>query len=107
MDYTEDTGPAPEPATEAPAAAPAPAAGAGAKKATPRKKTKRLARRWAAPATLHYGAAPPALVGMGQGSLTLSLPAVEIRDMYSKKDLFQYGVAQKTEVRVPVFNFVF
>ncbi|MCA9593980.1 MAG: hypothetical protein KC776_11735 [Myxococcales bacterium] len=103
--YTEDTGPSAEPAAEPPSATPAPAAGA---KATPRKKpSKKLARHYSAPATLHYGAAPPALVGMGQGSLTLSLPAVEIRDMYSKKDLFQYGVSQKTEVRVPVFNFVF
>ncbi len=99
--YTEDRGPVDEPVAEPPqpsGAAPAPT---GQRKAP---KARRVAR---APLEMHHPVAPPALVGMGEGSLTLSVPAVEVRQTYTQQELLQYGVEQKTELRVPVFNFVF
>jgi hypothetical protein len=50
---------------------------------------------------------PPSLVGLDQGLLSLSVPAVEVRDVYTKRDVQQMGVKQATEVRIPVFNFSF
>jgi len=66
-----------------------------------------VASRISAPAKLYAPAAPPALLGVSPSSVTLSVPAVEVRDTYSRAELMQFGVEQSTEVRVPVFNFVF
>jgi len=40
-------------------------------------------------------------------TLRLSLPAVEIRDSYTAEELAIFGVEQKTELRIPVFDLVF
>lgn len=99
--YTEDRGPSDEPVAEPPQpAAPAPTSG------QTKKTRKRLARRNAAP-TLYAPTAPPALLGVSPSAVTLSVPAVEVRETYSRAELMQFGVKQAAEVRVPVFNFVF
>ena len=59
----------------------------------------------AEPAALHRPV--PALLGLDQGYLTLSVPAVEVREVYSKRELHMYGVRQEREVRMPVFNIAF
>ena len=50
---------------------------------------------------------PPALLGLGEGYVALSVPAVEVRDVFSAQETRQYGLAQQTEVRVPVLNYSF
>ncbi|MBK8258301.1 MAG: hypothetical protein IPK82_37240 [Polyangiaceae bacterium] len=44
------------------------------------------------------------IVGVSEGQLALSAPAVEVRPLYSQREMFQYGVTQGTEVRVPIFS---
>lgn len=103
-DVTEDRRPTDEPVAEPPqpGAPPPPAGAGGAKRSEPR----RVAKRPAEPAAL-YPAAPPALVGLSPRALTLGVPAVEVRNAYSRAELMQFGVKQATEVRVPVMSFVF
>lgn len=98
-DATEDRGPKDEPVAEPPQPSPAPAP-QGAKA-----RTRRVARRAPAPGAELY-AGPPALVGASGRALTLSVPAVEVRNVFSRAEL-KYGVKQATEVRVPVMRFVF
>lgn len=43
-------------------------------------------------------------VDVNGGKLALGVPAVEVRPLYSTREIQQYGLAQKTEVRVPVFG---
>ncbi|MCE7888934.1 MAG: hypothetical protein DYH12_04380, partial [Sorangiineae bacterium PRO1] len=81
---------------------PPPQGAQGAKRSEPR----RVAKRPAEPAVL-YPAVPPALVGLSPRALTLGVPAVEVRNAYSRAELMQFGVKQATEVRVPVMSFVF
>ncbi len=73
--------------------------------ALPRHRSHRLARRTLPP--LDYHLTPPALIGISAQALTLNIPAVEIRDVYTKTELAMFGVNQATEVRVPVLNFLF
>ena len=40
-------------------------------------------------------------------TLSLSLPAVEIRDAYTRKEVAVFGVEQEAELRIPVFDLVF
>jgi hypothetical protein len=56
---------------------------------------------------LLYPTAPPALVGVSPTALTLSVPAVEFRDLYTHEEQQEFGVEQGTEVRVPVLSFAF
>lgn len=103
--YTEDRGPTEEPTAEPPQ--PLPAQPAAPPPATSRSKARRKLARVGAPAVLYASEAPPALLGVGPRRVTLSVPAVEVRETYSRTELMQFGVEQKTEVRVPVFNYVF
>ena len=100
-DATEDRGTKDEPVAEPPQPGAAPKAQGAQKKA----RSRRIARRAAPQAELY--AAPPALVGASPSTLSLSVPAVEVRNAYSRTELMQYGVRQATEVRVPVMRFVF
>jgi len=101
--FTEDKGPTEEPVAEPPRPESAPAT-----QPTSQRTKKQRARRVAHhDPRLYAPVAPPALLGVGPTSVTLSLPAVEVRDAYSRAELMQFGVKQATEVRVPVFNFVF
>ncbi len=56
---------------------------------------------------LDYHLSPPALIGLSTDALTLGVPAVELRDVYSRKEVAMFGVSQATEVRVPVLSFLF
>jgi len=49
---------------------------------------------------------PPALIGVEPTRLSLSVPAVEIRDVYSRLEVAM-GAHQATEVRIPVLNVLF
>jgi hypothetical protein len=49
----------------------------------------------------------PALVGIDQGSLTLSVPAVEVRQAYTRTEVAVLGLKQHTEVEVPMLSVVF
>jgi hypothetical protein len=126
--YTEDHAPAPgEPVAEppqatsppavapatgtAPATSPAPATGPAPAKPGARRNTVHRVRlatyRSAAPLTLYQPTLPPALFGLDPGGLKLSVPAVEVSDLYNQREVQQFGVKQGTEVDVPVFNFTF
>jgi hypothetical protein len=47
------------------------------------------------------------LVDMYKGNVSLAVPMVEVRPLYTEREMWQYGVAQGTEVRVPVFKAMF
>ena len=50
---------------------------------------------------------PPALLDLSGKELALAVPAVEVRETYSRREVAMYGVKQQTEVRVPLFQMVF
>jgi hypothetical protein len=50
---------------------------------------------------------PPALLGLSQGTLTLSVPAVEVGHVFTRTEIATLGVKQATQVSVPVFSAVF
>ncbi|MEO7033007.1 MAG: hypothetical protein ABI548_04145 [Polyangiaceae bacterium] len=91
---TEVTAPAPP--VPSPAATPAPTSSV--------RRHKALARRTL---PLDYHLSPPALIGVSSQALTLGVPAIELRGVYSRNEIAMFGVSQATEVRVPVFNFLF
>ncbi len=43
------------------------------------------------------------LVDMYRGSVALGLPALQVRPLYTQREMFTYGVEQGSEVRVPLF----
>ncbi len=47
---------------------------------------------------------PVSFVDIHQGRLALGMPAFEVRPLYSQREVWQYGVQQGTELRVPVFQ---
>jgi hypothetical protein len=52
--------------------------------------------------------APPAsLVGIGDGQLTLSVPDLQVLEVFSRRELFEYGLSPATEVRIGVLGGVF
>jgi outer membrane biosynthesis protein TonB len=134
-DYVQDRRPADEPVAEpphavgtpAPAAPPPPAPAVapeptGAPPATPPTevvpppatpapsgsiRSHRTVRSARAGGKLGYPLRPPALIGIDPAALTLSVPAVEFRNLYTAAERAWFGVNQGTEIRVPVLNFVF
>ncbi len=66
----------------------------------------RLKTRKKAPVA-HAMMTKPALVGFDQGSLTLSVPAVEVRQAYTRTEVAVLGLKQHTEVEVPMLSVVF
>ena len=119
--YTQDRAPADEPVAEPPApagtnpapptsttpagtevTAPAPVVSPKPSGSLPRHKV--LARRTL---PLDYHLSPPALIGLSAEALTLGVPAVELRGVYTRNEIAMFGVSQATEVRVPVLNFLF
>jgi len=125
--YTQDRAPADEPVAEPPqpsgtpatppatpppsgtevtAPPPAPVAPAPA---TPTPTSSRPTHKSKAHRTLplDYHLSPPALIGVSSDALTLGVPAVEVRNVYSRNELAHYGVNQATELRVPVLNVLF
>lgn len=47
------------------------------------------------------------LIDVYKGSVALALPAVDVRPVYSPREMWTYGVQQGTEVRVPVLYATF
>ncbi len=96
VNYVEDRPPADEPvANPAQSAPPAPSA-----------PTSR--------ATTHHSETiaklpklPPALVAVDEGSVTMSVPDVEVRQMYTRTEIAELGIKQRTEVSIPLVNVVF
>lgn len=103
-DYTEDRGPSDEPVAEpaAPAAAPT-----SSRERSRHRAVARHAPRLEAPLALYQPVVPPALLGYGERGLTLSVPAVEVGQVYTRAELATFGVKQGAELRVPVFDVVF
>jgi hypothetical protein len=50
---------------------------------------------------------PTSLLDMYRGKLALGVPAVAVQPLYSQSEMWKYGVAQGTEVRLPVFKATF
>jgi hypothetical protein len=129
--YTQDHAPADEPVAEPPQpstvpapvpAAPAPSTSSSGTEVTPPAATPPAASPSAPTPTgsrparkpnthrtlpLDYHLSPPALIGVSGEALTLGVPAVEVRNVYSRNELAMYGVTQATELRVPVLNVLF
>jgi len=102
VNYTEDKPPAAdEPVAEPPQPGSAPLAPPPAGAPTSRAPSHR------APKAAAVAKAPPALIGVGEGQITLSVPAVEVRQAYTRTEVAMYGVKQHTEVAVPMLNVVF
>lgn len=106
-DYQEDVAPpgtmgAPDSPAAVPAGPGAPAAVPPAAPAAPAPApTSRRYKPAIAPVALF--APPPSLVDLRNGEVRLSVPAVEVRPVFSMTELRQYGMQQREEVRVPVF----
>jgi hypothetical protein len=92
------------PTTAPTATPPAPNSPPAPSGALPHRRERAIARR-TLPLDYHLG--PPALIGVSKDALTLGVPAIELRHVYSRNEIAMFGVSQATEVRVPVFNFLF
>jgi hypothetical protein len=123
-DYIQDRGPVdepvadpagpsgfqPEPGTELP---PPPSgrsapAGDGAASGHARGRQASTGHTQFEPGGRRYRGMPPrALVGVSPGALTLSLPPIEMHDVFSTEQVIRYGIAQRTELRLPVLHVVF
>jgi len=55
------------------------------------------------------GGKPPALslLDMNGGSMRIGVPVPEVRPLYSMSELRQFGMAQQTEVRMPLVKIAF
>jgi hypothetical protein len=53
------------------------------------------------------GAPPLSLFDVSGGSMRLGVPVPEVRPLYSMSELRQYGMAQQTEVRMPLVKIAF
>jgi hypothetical protein len=108
VNYTEDKPPpADEPVAEPPQGGAAPSGGTppAATPASPAP-TSRARVHHTAPVARALRP-PPALIGLDQGTLTLSVPAVEVRQAYTRTEVAVLGVKQQTEVAVPMLNVIF
>ncbi len=50
---------------------------------------------------------PSSLFDMYRGQVSLAVPGVEARPLYTQREMWLYGVGQGTEVRIPVFKATF
>ncbi len=93
-DYTED-----RPSTAFPDADPVRATPGAVPAAAPPAPTSSLHMHWSSPSR-------PVALGLvdvaSTGALSLSVPAVEVRPLYTQVEQQQFGVAQAAEVRMPV-----
>lgn len=85
-----------EPATEAPTPGPAPA--------TTRREHRGPTLAQGRRAVPHI---PLSIVDVYKGKVALGVPALELRPLYSSRELWQYGVSQGSEVRMPLFQAMF
>jgi hypothetical protein len=50
---------------------------------------------------------PTAAIDLSGDAVRLGIPAIVVKDMYTPTEISQFGVEQRTEVRVPVFSAAF
>jgi hypothetical protein len=50
---------------------------------------------------------PTSLLESYQGKVGFGLPGVQVKPLYTQAEMVRYGVAQGTEVQVPVFKAMF
>ena len=98
--------PAKEPPKAVPGAPPAPIPGEGpAPGATSQRVFKYRSTYRAELASMPH--IPTALLDMYQGKTCFGLPAIQVRPLYTQAETVKYGVAQGTEMRIPVFKAMF
>jgi hypothetical protein len=97
LEYVEDQPPSDEPVADPPRPV----------GASPTSRT--TARRKVTPRPRSVARAPalPSLIGVEPARITLSIPAVEFRDVYTRAEVASFGLTQATEVRIPVLNVLF
>ncbi len=111
VEYLEDSPPPDEPAVDAPepSQSPADAAPPGGAKTDASKRghayVKRSRERSAAKHWLRLS--PPGLLDITPERIALSIPALEVRDVYTQTELLVFGVRQATEVRASVLSVAF
>lgn len=105
VNYTEDK-PPDEPIADPAAPVAPPSAGSTSDRTAPArpKRVRVVTRHRTKPAEV---ALPPALVDIRAGGLQLAVPAVEVRQVYTRTEIVTLGVKQAAEVRIPVLNVVF
>ncbi len=99
-----------EPAKDAPKASPPPGAapppGApGAPGAAPQSRAPVQYRFRSEIASLPH--VPVSILDVYRGKIALGVPAVDVRPLYTSHEMWRFGVAQGTEVRLPVFKAMF
>jgi hypothetical protein len=110
-DYQEDQAP---PGTQPSSAVPRPSdpsslpgsTGPSSSSAAPAPEARRRAQVAAAPPP-GRPAPPTSMVDLSPGGVRLGVPAIELRPVFSTQEVRQYGMAQRDEVRVPVFRATF
>jgi len=95
LEYVQDSPPADEPVADPPRPV----------GASPTSRT--TAQRHVRTRSVAKTPLPPALIGVDPARVTLSVPAVEFRDLYSRAEVASFGLTQATEVRIPVLNVLF
>jgi hypothetical protein len=102
LEYVEDEPPADEPVADPPRPVGAsPTSRTSATRSSARRKVTARSRPVAAARSL------PSLIGVEPARVTLSIPAVEFRDVYTRAEVATFGLTQATEVRIPVLNVLF
>lgn len=107
-DFVEDRGPVDVPVAEPPAPDPLPAPRAPDTAGQTSQNSLRKPRRVSRGRTnLMARLTPPALMKLDEGYLSLSVPAVQVRDVYTRQELLQYGFRQETELSVSLLSYTF
>jgi hypothetical protein len=101
--YIQDQGPADEPVADPPKGVPAPGAAPAPGPTTP---TGRAPTRRHIVTKIPRRVVPSALIDLEPERLTLSVPAVEVREVHTRAEVAM-GAPQATEVRIPVLNVLF
>jgi hypothetical protein len=107
LEYVEDEPPADEPVADPPR--PVGASPTSRTSASRTSATRSSARRKVTARSRPVAAARslPSLIGVEPARVTLSIPAVEFRDVYTRAEVATFGLTQATEVRIPVLNVLF
>jgi hypothetical protein len=92
-----------EPATNEPSKE-SPAPGVAPKSPTTKRDRKGPTLASGRPAIPHI---PMSALDIYKGKIAVGLPAFEVRPLFTQRELWQYGVAQGSEVRVPLFQAMF
>lgn len=104
--------PGPPPPAGGPGAAPGPGPGATSHNVTLQNARERSATTYQYRSHFRSEMAgmphiPVSLFDVYKGKLGLGIPALEVRPLYTQREMWTYGVAQGTEARLPVFKAVF